>query len=105
MKREMIRAFKLWNRAIMFIMVIMFLAAGPLAAQDNALLRVNSAWHEGEISLKQAVMLKADILYNPHMFFESSPFRPEPGEGRPTRVDRLEFLEEVYQVYEELSPE
>jgi hypothetical protein len=104
MNREKNPACQLWNRAILFIMVIMLLAAAPLAAQEDSLQRVNGALHKGELNLKQAVLLEADLLFNPRMIPESSAFRPAPGEKSADKADRLALFEDVYRVYEELSP-
>jgi hypothetical protein len=76
---------------------------GPLLAiQDNAILRVDRAWQHREISLKQAVMLKADILFNPKMIPDSSPFRPGPGETYDV-TDFSAFYANVFMVHKELS--
>jgi hypothetical protein len=84
-------------------------AVPSLAAQDihslaaTATQRVDAAVQEGDLSLEQAVMLKADIIYNPRMLPESSPFRVKQGDRRPQRLDFLEFYEDIYRAYDELG--
>jgi hypothetical protein len=90
-------------RVFLFTMVVLVLAAGPLlAARGNALDRIDYAWTHHQISLAQAVMLKADILFNPGMIPDSSPFRPGPGE-RYSETDFSAFYENVYMARKQLS--
>jgi hypothetical protein len=95
-----------WQTVIFFALL---LAVVPVAAQDDgdlhsiAVERVDAALQESEVDLAQAVMLKADILFNPKSLPRTSPFRVMAGERRPDKADYLAFYEDVYRSYEQLG--
>jgi hypothetical protein len=67
--------------------------------------RISRAADFGEISLKEAVLLKAKLLFAPSLIPEGSKFAPKPGETLVQEDCLTGFYKDVHRVFPELSGE
>jgi hypothetical protein len=72
-------------------------------AQSNAYDRVQRAADTGELTLKEAVLLKAELLFLPSLIPRDSKYAPHPGESRMKEEGMTGFYKDVHRVFPELS--
>ena len=104
---------------VILILITLFLLLGPATflmaqgterakphmRQTTTYDRVSRATDFGEISLKEAVLLKAKLIFAPSLIPEGSKFAPRPGET-PVQEDCLTgFYKDVHRVFAELNTE
>lgn len=67
--------------------------------------RVEQAQAKEKITPREAVLLKAKLLFKPDLIDKKSPFRPKPGEAATREDCGTGFYLEIHQNYEVLSRE
>jgi hypothetical protein len=67
--------------------------------------RVSRATDFGEITLKEAVLLKAKLLFSPSLIPEGSKFAPKPGETLIQEDCLTGFYKDVHRAFPELNEE
>ena len=67
--------------------------------------RISRATDFGEISLKEAVLLKAKLLFAPALIPEGSKYAPRPGEKTTPGEGLTGFYKDVHRVFSELNDE
>lgn len=101
------------------ILITLFLLLGPEAflmaqgterakshmRQPTTYDRVSRATDFNEISLKEAVLLKAKLLFAPSLIPEGSQFAPRLGETRVDQPCLTDFYMDVHRVFAELNTE
>jgi hypothetical protein len=73
--------------------------------EPNTFDRISRAADLGEIALKEAVLLKAKLLYAPSLIPEGSKFAPRPGEKTIPGEGLTGFYKDVHRVFSELNDE
>ncbi len=66
--------------------------------------RVNAALAEGKLGPKEAVLLKARLIFEPASLPAGSPYAPAPGEAARKDLSNTGFYKEVLAVLPQLSP-
>ncbi len=79
--------------------------AKPQMRQPTTYDRVSRAADYGEITLKEAVLLKAKLLFAPSLIPEGSKFAPKPGEALVQEDCLTGFSMDVHRVFPELNTE
>ena len=77
----------------------------PPMRQPTTYDRVSRATDFNEISLKEAVLLKAKLLFAPSLIPEGSKFAPGPGETRVDQPCLTDFYTDIHRVFAELNTE
>ena len=76
----------------------------PAMRQPSTYDRIQRAADMGDLTLKEAVLLKAELLFAPSLIPKDSKYAPKPGEVRIERDEGLTgFYKEVHRVFPELS--
>ena len=76
----------------------------PSMRQPSTYDRIQRAADMGDLTLKEAVLLKAELLFAPSLIPKDSEYAPKPGEVRIERDEGLTgFYKEVHRVFPELS--
>ena len=76
----------------------------PSMRQPSTYDRIQRAADMGDLTLKEAVLLKAELLFAPSLIPKDSKYAPKPGEVRIERDEGLTgFYKEVHRVFPELS--
>ena len=65
--------------------------------------RIQRAADMGELTLKEAVLLKAELLFAPSLIPKDSKYAPKPGEARIHEEGITGFYKEVHRVFPELN--
>ncbi len=65
--------------------------------------RIQKAAEMGELTLKEAVLLKAKLLFAPSLIPRDSKYAPGPGEGKIQEEGLTGFYKEVHKVFPELN--
>jgi hypothetical protein len=73
------------------------------AGQTNAFDRVQRAADTGELTLKEAVLLKAELLFLPSLIPKDSRYASRQGESRMKEEGLTGFYKDVHKVFPELS--
>jgi len=111
--------FKLKSLLVVLILTTLFLPHGSAASlmaqgtekpklqmrQPTTYDRVSRAADFGEITLKEAVLLKAKLLFAPSLIPEGSKFAPKPGETLVQEDCLTGFYKDVHRVFPELNEE
>jgi hypothetical protein len=89
--------------------------AGPIAQtrekanatmrQPTAYDRIQRAADMGELTLKEAVLLKAKLLFSPSLIPRDSKYAPKPNEAKVQEDCLTGFYKEVHQVFPQLGEE
>ena len=79
------------------------LAAAPPERLPNAYDRVSRAADIGEITLKEAVLTKAQLLFAPKTMTAGNPFRAQAGEVAVAEEGQTGFYKDVHRVFDELT--
>ena len=101
------------------VLITLFLLLGPEAflmaqgaqkmkppmRQPDTYDRISRATDFGEISLKEAVLLKAKLLFAPSLIPEGSKFAPRQGETPVDQPSLTSFYKDVHRVFPELNAE
>jgi hypothetical protein len=104
---------------VLFILITLFLLHGletfliaqgvektkPYMRQPTTYDRVSRATDFNKISLKEAVLLKAKLLFAPSLIPEGSKFTPRPGEALVDQPCLTGFYIDVHRVFPELNTE
>jgi len=77
----------------------------PQMRQPTTYDRVSRATDYGEITLKEAVLLKAKLLFAPSLIPAGSKFAPKPGEALVQEDCLTGFYMDVHRVFTELNEE
>ena len=79
------------------------LAAATPERLPNAFDRVSRAADKGEITLKEAVLTKAQLLFTPKTMTAGHPFRAQAGEVAVAEEGQTGFYKDVHRVFDELT--
>lgn len=77
--------------------------ANPTMRQPSTYDRIQRATDMGELTLKEAVLLKAQLLFIPSLIPKDSKYAPKPGEVRVHEEGLTGFYKEVHRVFPELN--
>jgi hypothetical protein len=75
----------------------------PSMRQPSTYDRIQRAADMGELTLKETVLLKAELLFVPSLIPKDSKYAPKPGEVRIQEEGLTGFYKEVHKVFPELN--